>query len=72
MDRYPQSSDGHGSLRHIQILVNGFPDFFTNKIKEHISTVPTLIKQIQLIIGLKAQFFVVDLGKCLPQGRFLE
>lgn len=36
MDRYPQSSDGHGSLRDIQILVNGFPDFFTNKIKEHI------------------------------------
>ncbi|HLE18376.1 MAG TPA: hypothetical protein VI728_08845 [Syntrophales bacterium] len=36
MDRYPQSSHGHGSLRDIQILVNGFPDFFTNKIKEHI------------------------------------
>jgi hypothetical protein len=36
MDRYPQSSDGHGSLRDIQILVNGSPDFFTNKIKEHI------------------------------------
>jgi hypothetical protein len=36
MDRYPQSSDGHRSLRDIQILVNGFPDFFTNKIKEHI------------------------------------
>jgi hypothetical protein len=36
MDRYPQSSDGHGSLRDIQILVNGFPDFLTNKIKEHI------------------------------------
>jgi hypothetical protein len=36
MDRYPQSSDGHGSLRDIQILVNGFPDFFTNKIKEHV------------------------------------
>jgi len=36
MDRYPQSSDGDGSLRDIQILVNGFPDFFTNKIKEHI------------------------------------
>lgn len=36
MDRYPQPSDGHGSLRDIQILVNGFPDFFTNKIKEHI------------------------------------
>jgi hypothetical protein len=36
MDRYPQSSDGHGSLRDIQILVSGFPDFFTNKIKEHI------------------------------------
>lgn len=36
MDKYPQSSDGHGSLRDIQILVNGFPDFFTNKIKEHI------------------------------------
>ena len=36
MDRYPQPSDGHGSLRDIQILVNGFPDFFTNKIREHI------------------------------------
>ena len=36
MDRYPQPSDGHGSLRDVQILVNGFPDFFTNKIKEYI------------------------------------
>jgi hypothetical protein len=36
MDRYPQSSDGHGSLRDIQVLVNRFPDMFTNKIKEKI------------------------------------
>jgi hypothetical protein len=36
MDRYPQPSDGHGSLRDIQVLVNRFPDMFTNKIKEKI------------------------------------
>ena len=36
MDRYPQRSDGHGSLRDIQVLVNRFPDMFTNKIKEKI------------------------------------
>ncbi len=36
MDRYPQVSDGRGSLRDIQVLVNRFPDFFTRKIKEHI------------------------------------
>jgi len=36
MDRYPQPSDGHGSLRDIQVLVNKFPDMFTNKIKEKI------------------------------------
>lgn len=36
MDSYPQVSDGRGSLRDIQILVNRFPDFFTRKIKEHI------------------------------------
>jgi hypothetical protein len=36
MDRYPQPSDGHGSLRDIQVLVNRFPDMFTNKIKENI------------------------------------
>jgi len=34
MDRYPQPSDGHGSLRDIQILVNRFPDMLTNNIKE--------------------------------------
>jgi len=38
MDRYPQSSEGHGSLRDIQVLVNRFPDVFTNKIKEKIVT----------------------------------
>jgi len=36
MDRYPQPSDGHGSLQDIQVLVNRFPDVFTHKIKEKI------------------------------------
>jgi hypothetical protein len=36
MDRYPQPSDGHGSLRDSQALVNRFADFFTSKIKEQI------------------------------------
>jgi len=36
MDRYPQPSDGHGSLPDIQALVNRFADFFTSKIKEQI------------------------------------
>lgn len=36
MDRYPQRSDGHGSLRDIQVLVNRFPNMFTNKIEEKI------------------------------------
>ena len=36
MDRYPQPSDGHGSLRDTQVLVNSFPDMFANKIKEKI------------------------------------
>ena len=36
MDRYPQPSDGHGSLRDIQVLVNRFPEMFTNNIKEKI------------------------------------
>jgi len=26
MDRYPQPSNSHGSLKDIQILVNRFPD----------------------------------------------
>ena len=36
MDRYPQSSDGHGSLRDIQLLINGFPELFSSNIKEQI------------------------------------
>jgi len=36
MDRYPQSSEGHGSLRDIQLLVNGFPELFASNIKEQI------------------------------------
>jgi hypothetical protein len=38
MDRCPQPSDGHGSLRDIQALVNRFADFFTSMIKEQIIT----------------------------------
>jgi hypothetical protein len=36
MDRYPQSSDGHGSLRDIPLLINGFPELFSSNIKEQI------------------------------------
>ncbi|OGW43620.1 MAG: hypothetical protein A2Y66_03885 [Nitrospirae bacterium RBG_13_41_22] len=36
MDRYPQSSGGHGSLRDIQLFVNGFPELFVSNIKEQI------------------------------------
>lgn len=36
MDRYPQSPDGHGSLLDIQLLINGFPELFSSKIKEQI------------------------------------
>jgi hypothetical protein len=36
MDRYPQYSEGHGSLRDIQLLVNGFPKLFASNIKEQI------------------------------------
>ncbi len=33
MDRYPQPSNGHGSLRDIQVLINRFPDKLTERIK---------------------------------------
>lgn len=36
MNRYPQPSNGHGSLLDIQILVNNFPDLLTNKIRSEI------------------------------------
>jgi hypothetical protein len=36
MDRVPQPSDGHGSLRDIQVLVNMSGNLFTSKIKEQI------------------------------------
>lgn len=36
MNRYPQPSNGHGSLLDIQILVNKYPDFFTNRIRSEV------------------------------------
>ena len=37
MDRYPQPSDGRGSLKDIQILVNKRPSLFTQSIKNELN-----------------------------------
>lgn len=34
-DRYPQSSDGHGSLKDIQVLINQFPHVISSEIIKH-------------------------------------
>jgi hypothetical protein len=34
MHRIPQSSDGHGSLKDIQVLINNYPSRLTNHIKK--------------------------------------
>jgi hypothetical protein len=46
MSRYPQPSDGRGSLRDIQILVNNHPLLFTRAIKKKLEINPSEIEWV--------------------------
>jgi hypothetical protein len=49
MGRYPQTSNGRGSLRNIQILVNDVPALLTKLIKEKINIKSELIEWVSPI-----------------------